>query len=117
MVKKSTGRVYLDDEEKKVLARLLEEWNGKPDKKARDTFVSAEALPRIQQLNLSKFGPDIISRDKAAKALWDGRVKVHFLADSTGNRCSHMCRRSTLGLRTTNLTRTGRSSSWKGKYP
>jgi len=83
MVKKTTVRVFLNDEEKKVLAGLLEEWNSKPDKKTRDAFISGEALPRIQQLNLSKFGPDIISRDKAAKLLWDSRVKVCFLPYSS----------------------------------
>jgi hypothetical protein len=81
MVKKTTReRVYLTDEEKKVLAGLLNEWNEKPDKKSRDAFVSSEALPKIQQLNISKYGSDIISKDKAAKMLWECRIQVSFSA-------------------------------------
>jgi hypothetical protein len=79
MAKKATKRVYLSDEEKTVLASLLEEWNSKPDKKTRDGYITAEALPKIQQLNIAKFGPDVISKDKAAKILWDDRVQVCFL--------------------------------------
>jgi hypothetical protein len=79
MVKKTTKeRIYLTDEEKKVLAGLLTEWNEKPDKKSRDAFISSEALPKIQQLNISKYGPDIISKDKAAKMLWDCRIQVSY---------------------------------------
>jgi signal recognition particle subunit SEC65 len=76
MPRTRTKKVYLTDDEKKVLRGLLEEWNGKPDKNSRDSFVSAEALPKIQQLNLAKFSSDIIARDKAAKILWDLRVQV-----------------------------------------
>jgi hypothetical protein len=83
MARKRAEKVYLTDEEKKILGGLLEEWNGKPDKKSRDSFVSAEALPKVQQLNLSRFGPDIISRDKAAKILWDSRVQVPISPVST----------------------------------
>lgn len=71
-------RVFLSDEEKKILASLLDEWNGKPDKKTRDAFVSAEALPKIQELNLEKYGPNVISTDKGAKEGWEKRVKVRF---------------------------------------
>ena len=81
MVKKTTkDRVYLNDDEKKILAGLLKEWNDKPDKKSRDAFISSEALPKIQQLNISKYGPDIISKDKAAKMLWECRIQVSFSA-------------------------------------
>jgi hypothetical protein len=48
MVKKPSGRVYLSDEEKKVLAGNLQEWNGNPSKKSRNAFISAEVLPKIQ---------------------------------------------------------------------
>lgn len=76
MAKEKTGRVYLTDEEKTILAGILEEWNSKPNKKARDDFISAETLPKIQQLNASKFGPEIISKDKVADLLWNKRVQV-----------------------------------------
>jgi hypothetical protein len=82
MVKKPSGRVYLSDEEKKVLAGNLQEWNGNPSKKSRDAFISAEVLPKIQALNLSKFSSEILSRDKAAKILWDSRVQVRFVSYS-----------------------------------
>jgi hypothetical protein len=75
---KTKERVYLSEEEKTILAGLLEEWNRQPGKKSRDSFVSAEALPKIQQLNLSKFGPDIISKDREAKITWERRVQVRF---------------------------------------
>jgi hypothetical protein len=76
MAKKKLERVYLTDDERRILAGLQDEWNGKPDKKSCDAFVSAEALPQIQQLNAGKFGADIISKDKAAKLLWKRRVQV-----------------------------------------
>jgi hypothetical protein len=116
MVKKSSGRVYLNDEEKKVLTGLLDEWNSNPNKKTRDAFVSAEALPKIQQLDLSRFGPDVISRNKAAKVLWDSRVQVRFLLRPIAAICSTHSRRFIPGLKTTSLTRTGQSSNWRGKY-
>lgn len=74
--KKTKQRTYLTEEEKRVLGPLVEEWSKKADKKSRDAFVSAEALPKIQALNLSRYGPDIISKDKAAKELWDKRIQV-----------------------------------------
>jgi len=73
---KSKERTYLTEDEKKILLLLLEEWNEKPNKKARDAFISSDALPKIQQLNLPKYGPDIISKDKAAKVLWEKRIQV-----------------------------------------
>jgi hypothetical protein len=76
---KTKDRTYLTEDEKNVLGPLLEDWNGKPNKKARDAFISAEAIPKIQQLNLSKFGPDVISKDKAARALWERRIQVSCL--------------------------------------
>ena len=69
-------RTYLTDEKRKVLDGLLDEWGRKADKRSRDAFISYEALPKIQQLNLSKYGLDIISKDKAAKELWDRRAEV-----------------------------------------
>jgi len=68
---KAKQRVYLNDEEKKVLESLLGEWNSKPDKKTHDSFISSEVLPKIQQLN-----PEVISRDKEAKMVWEDRVQV-----------------------------------------
>jgi hypothetical protein len=76
---KTKQRVYLGEEEKQVLAGLLEEWNSKPDKKARDAFISAEALPKIQELDMTKYGPTIIATDKAAKLMWEARIQVRFL--------------------------------------
>jgi len=73
---KGKQRVYLSEKEKKVLAGFLDKWNGKPDKKSRDSFIFLEVLPQIQQLNMPKYGPEIISRDKEAKMVWEGRVQV-----------------------------------------
>jgi hypothetical protein len=113
---KTKGRVYLSEEEKKILASLLEEWNGKPDKKSRDSFISAEALPKIQQLNLSTFGPEIISKDKEAKITWERRVQVRILHKSCCSFAYTFSRRYSHGLRTTSHTKTELSSSWNGKY-
>jgi hypothetical protein len=77
--KKQTERIYLTEEEKKILRPLVDGWVGQPDKKSRDSFVAAEALPKIQEINGSKFGPDIISRDKASKLLWEKRAQVGLL--------------------------------------
>jgi len=54
-----------------------------PNKKAHDAYISAEALPKIQLLNSMKFGPEIISKDKAAKALWKRRIQVSGDTSST----------------------------------
>jgi len=69
-------RIYLTEEERQILQSLLEEWNGKQGKKARDAFVASEAIPKVQQLNLEKFGPEVISKDKAANVLWERRIQV-----------------------------------------
>ena len=76
MPKIQKERIYLTEEEKNILGGLLEEWNSKPDKKTRDTFISSQALPRIQDLNLPHYGPEIISTDKGAKMKWEKRVQV-----------------------------------------
>lgn len=76
MPKKSTGRVYLRDEEKNVLAGSLQEWNSKPNKKERDAYISGTVLPMIQELNLSECGPNVISINKTARLSWEGRVQV-----------------------------------------
>jgi len=110
MPKKNAERVYLNDEEKKILAGLIDEWNGKGDKKSRDAFVAGEALPKIQELNVEKFGPTIISKDKAAKLLWERRVQVRIPKENHGPD-PHFFRRSTPGSKTTSRSRTGRSSS------
>jgi len=78
--KKAGERTYLDSEEIRILEELLEEWNGQPDKKSREAFVVASILPKVQQINLEKFGPDNLSKDKSAKVLWERRITVcHFL--------------------------------------
>jgi len=74
--KKTGERTYLDSEEIRILEESLEEWNGKPDKKSREAFVVASILPKIQQTNLEKFGPDNLSKDKSAKILWERRITV-----------------------------------------
>lgn len=79
---KAKERVYLREEEKDILAGLLDRWNTQPDKKSRDAFVSAEALPKVQQLNMEKFGPEIIARDKEAKIMWERRCQVRYPPDS-----------------------------------
>jgi hypothetical protein len=78
--RKNTERTYLEQEEIQFLQDSLEEWNGKSDKKARDAFVVATVLPKIQQMNLEKFGPENLSKDKSAKLLWERRIMVsHWL--------------------------------------
>ena len=72
----SKNRTYLTVEEKTILESLLKEWSTKADKKERDAFVSAEVLPKIQQLNVKEFGPEVISTDKVAKVKWEQRVAV-----------------------------------------
>jgi len=79
---KAKQRIYLSEEEKKVLASLLNEWNSQLDKKSRDSFITSEALPKIQAMNMSKYGPEVISRDKEAKKVWEERVQVGFPTDS-----------------------------------
>lgn len=114
---KAKQRVYLSEEEKKLLAGLLEEWNSKTDKKSRDNFISAEALPKIQALNMSQYGPDIISTDKAAKLRWENRIQVstptyfHYIIQHYNSR------RFPPGLKTTNRTRTAPSLDWKENCP
>ena len=55
---------------------MLAEWCSKPDKKTRDTFITAEVLPKLQALNLDNYGPAVIERDKAAKILWERCIQV-----------------------------------------
>jgi hypothetical protein len=76
---KKTDRIYLRDDETKVLQSLLQEWSDKSDKKSRDAFVSGTAVPKIQGLNVKDYGPDVISTSKVAKVQWEKRVTVsHF---------------------------------------
>ena len=77
-MKTADGRVYLTEAEKDVLKGTLEAWNEKTNKKCRDSFVATDILPQIQALNLDKYGPDIISKDKEAKVLWERRIKVSY---------------------------------------
>lgn len=76
---KKTDRIYLREEETTVLQSLLQEWSDKPDKKTRDAFVSATAVPKIQELNLKEYGLDSISTSKTAKVQWEKRVSVSIL--------------------------------------
>jgi hypothetical protein len=71
-----SDRTYLTEEEVQVLEQRLTEWNDKADKKSREAFVIGEILPLIQQLNMEKFGPEMLEKDKAAKILWEKRIKV-----------------------------------------
>jgi hypothetical protein len=114
---KAKQRVYLNDEEKKVLASLLDEWNGKPDKKTCDSFISSEVLPKIQQLNMLRYGPEVISRDKEAKMVWEGRVQVRLPTKLLFLASYQIFRRYILGLKTTSPTKTDLYSSWKGRFP
>jgi hypothetical protein len=75
--KKLKDRVYLTEEEKAILKDHVSEWNQKLDKMTRQAYVASEILPRIQELDSEKFGPERIARDKEAKALFDWRIKVH----------------------------------------
>jgi hypothetical protein len=104
-------RVYLDDEERKILAAFLDDWNHKPDKKTRDAFVSGEVLPKVQSLNPLKFGPEVISVDKSAKLMWESRVKVSVPGNPPASRLFNYCRQCTPGLKTINRSRTVPSSS------
>lgn len=76
---KKNDRIYLRDEETKVLQSLLQEWADLPNKNSKDAFVSGTAVPRIQELNGKEYGPEVISTSKVAKVQWDKRVCVsHF---------------------------------------
>lgn len=74
--KKKSEKTYLTEEEVKVLEEKLAEWNDRPDKRSREAFVVGDVLPMIQQLNMEKYGPEHISKDKEAKTLWERRIKV-----------------------------------------
>src|SRR3977135_4375612 len=74
--KQKKDRIFLTDEERTILRSLLPEWNGKGDRKSRDAFVASEAIPQIQRLNLDQYGPEVVSRDKPAKVLWEKRMQV-----------------------------------------
>lgn len=76
MTSKESDRTYLRQEERTALQLLLQDWANQPDKKSKDAFVSGTALPRIQQLNATEFGPDMISTNKVAKVNWEKRVSV-----------------------------------------
>ena len=114
---KKNDRIYLREEETKVLQSLLQEWSDKTDKKNRDAFVSGTALPKIQDQNAKEYGPEGISTNKVAKVQWEKRVTVsHFKAPFFV--MPTLCldsRRFTRGSRITNLSRTGRYSSLKGR--
>lgn len=73
---KTKERVYLTEEEKKILQSHLNEWDSKADKTSRDAFLSSEILPKIQQLDPEKYGPDVVSRNKEHKLLWERRAEV-----------------------------------------
>ena len=74
--KKSRDRVYLTEGEKSILKEHITDWYQKPDKVTRQAYIASEILPKIQELDLEKFGPERIARDKEAKALFDRRIKV-----------------------------------------
>jgi hypothetical protein len=69
-------KCYLLPEEKDILQGMLAEWCSKPDKKTRDACIMADVLPKLQALNLDKYGPAVIERDKEAKILWERRIQV-----------------------------------------
>lgn len=73
---KTKERVYLNEEEKKILQSKLDEWDSKPDKNSRDSFLISEILPKIQQLDPQRYGPDVVSRNKEQKILWERRAEV-----------------------------------------
>jgi len=77
--KQKKGRIYLAKAEKDVLQELLPLWTEKENKKSRETFIISTVLPRIQELNMSQFSQDIISRDKEAKKLWEKRIQVSII--------------------------------------
>lgn len=104
---KTKARVYLTEEEKKILLPLLEEWSSQPDKKTRDAVISSKAIPKIQNLDLSKYGPEIISKDKAAKELWERRIQVCDSFNIHTTMSSSLSRPYTPGLKTISLSKTG----------
>jgi len=69
-------KCYLLPGEKDILQGMLAEWCSKPDKKTRDAFITAEVLPKLQALNLDKYGPAVIERDKEVKILWKRQIQV-----------------------------------------
>ena len=74
--RKVKERTYLTEEEQNVMKPVISDWMGKKDKNSKDAFIASDILPKIQALNLEKYGPDIISKDKASKEMWDKRVQV-----------------------------------------
>jgi hypothetical protein len=74
--RKVPGRIYLKEDETRILETYLGEWNEKPDKRSRDAYVVSDVLPKVQALDLERFGPELLSKDKQAKQLWENRVKV-----------------------------------------
>jgi hypothetical protein len=73
---KTKERVFLTEEEKKILQSHLQEWDSKPDKTSRDAYLSSVVLPLIQQLHPDKYGPEVVSRNKEQKVLWERRAQV-----------------------------------------
>ena len=119
--RKTPGRIYLTEEETKVLESFLGEWSEKPDKRSCNAFVVTEVLPKVQSLDLDRFGPDIISRDKQAKQLWESRIKVRTDIRTSAEWSFFLHRRflspSTCGSRTIGPSKTEPSSDWKEKSP
>lgn len=74
--KATKAKCYLLPEEKDILREMLADWCSQPDKKTRDTLITSQVLPKLQALNMDKYGPDVIERDKEAKILWERRIQV-----------------------------------------
>ena len=73
------GRCYLTQEEKDVLRQMLPIWSNMTDKKSRQAYILTTVASKIQEMNAQQFGPEIISRDKEAKTLWEKRLQVHHI--------------------------------------
>ena len=106
-------KCYLQEAELSVLQELQIEWNKQPDKRSRDAFVKSTVLPKIQELNKDKFGPEKISTCKESKKLWERRTKVGIsYMFTTSFLLMDMIRRFMYGSTITSHTRIKRSSKW-----
>ena len=46
------------------------------DKKSQEAYILTTVVSKIQDMNLQQFGPEIISREKEAKTLWEKKLQV-----------------------------------------
>jgi hypothetical protein len=111
-------RIYLTNAEKDLLQQYLPTWSKKDDKRSREAYLLSTVIPGIQEINLQQFSPEIISRDKEAKKLWERRIEVPSAFTSMISSLKHprlFFRPLGRGSAITSRSRTELSSSWSEK--